>query len=152
LLPVPRSGLGGKAETVMNENEAVQAPGGTEHYRSKRKVIVLNVTSVLLGLFFASAGLLKLLDVPRLADAYSKMGAPRWVFFGSGIIELLAGAALAVPRFRATAVWTLLAMIFLVGWKPWAVHELFFLVPQVVTITLLVLLALSQRWLEGPGY
>jgi hypothetical protein len=36
-------------------------------------------------------------------------------------------------------------MIFLICWKPWTVHEMFFLVPQIVAISLLIVLV----WLLG---
>jgi uncharacterized membrane protein YeiH len=67
------------------------------------------------------------------------------VFFGSGVIEVLAGVAMLVPRTRLYAAWSLLGMIFLICWKPWSVHEMFFLVPQIVAITLLIVLV----WLMG---
>jgi hypothetical protein len=50
-----------------------------------------------------------------------------------------------LPRTRLYAAWSLLGMIFLLCWKPWSVHERFFLVSQTVAITLLIVLV----WLLG---
>ncbi len=61
------------------------------------------------------------------------------------MIEILAGVAMLVPRTRLYAAWSLLGMIFLICWKPWSVHEMFFLVSQTVAITLLIVLV----WLLG---
>jgi uncharacterized membrane protein YphA (DoxX/SURF4 family) len=103
------------------------------------------VIGIVLGLFLGSAGVLKLFDFSRFAEYYAQAGQPRWVFFGSGVVELLAGAAMLVPRTRLYAAWALLGMIFLICWKPWSVHEMFFPVAQSAAITLLVVLV----WLLG---
>jgi uncharacterized membrane protein YphA (DoxX/SURF4 family) len=88
---------------------------------------------------------LKLFDFAKFAKYYADAGQPRWVFFGSGVIEILAGAAMLVPRTRLYAAWSLLGMIFLICWKPWTVHEMFFLVSQTAAISLLIVLV----WLLG---
>ena len=62
-----------------------------------------------------------------------------------GVVEVLAGAAMLMPRTRLYAAWSLLGMIFLICWKPWSVHEMLFLVSQLASITLLVALV----WLLG---
>jgi hypothetical protein len=98
-------------------------------------------------LFLGVAGVLKLFDFGKFASYYADAGQPRWVFLGSGAIEILAGAAMFVPRTRLYAAWSLLGMIFLLCWKPWSVHEMFFLVSQSAPITLLVALV----WLLGSG-
>ena len=109
------------------------------------KALVTHVIGIGVGLFLGTAGVLKLLDFAKFAGYYADSGQPRWVFFGSGVIEILAGAAMLVPRTRLYAAWSLLGMIFLICWKPWSVHEMFFLRPQIVAITLLVALV----WLMG---
>jgi uncharacterized membrane protein YphA (DoxX/SURF4 family) len=120
------------------------------HARSERtwatvRGRAVQVIGVLLGLFLGSAGVLKLLDFQKFANYYADAGQPRWVFFGSGVIEVLAGAMLLAPRSRQYAAWALLGMIFLICWKPWTVHELFFLVAQSAAIALLVLLVWLGR-------
>jgi hypothetical protein len=118
------------------------ATGGA---RRNTKALVEQVIGIGVGLFLGGAGVLKLLDFSRFANYYADGGQPRWVFFGSGVIEIVAGLAMLVPRTRLYAAWSLLGMIFLICWKPWSVHNMFFLIPQVVAITMLVVLV----WLMG---
>jgi uncharacterized membrane protein len=109
------------------------------------RTLAIQVIGIGVGLFLGAAGILKLFDFAKFAKYYADGGQPRWVFFGSGVIEILAGAAMLLPRTRLYAAWSLLGMIFLICWKPWTVHEMFFLVPQIVAISLLILLV----WLLG---
>jgi uncharacterized membrane protein len=123
--------------------EGTSAPGT----RRDARALVTHVIGVGVGLFLGVAGVLKLFDFGKFASYYADAGQPRWVFLGSGAIEILAGAAMLVPRTRLYAAWSLLGMIFLLCWKPWSVHEMFFLVSQSAPITLLVALV----WLLGSG-
>jgi uncharacterized membrane protein YphA (DoxX/SURF4 family) len=109
------------------------------------RTLAIQVIGIGVGLFLGTAGILKLFDFAKFAKYYADGGQPRWVFFGSGVIEILAGAAMLLPRTRLYAAWSLLGMIFLICWKPWTVHEMFFLVPQIVAISLLIVLV----WLLG---
>jgi uncharacterized membrane protein YphA (DoxX/SURF4 family) len=109
------------------------------------RALATQVIGIGVGLFLGAAGVLKLFDFAKFANYYADAGAPRWVFFGSGVVEVLAGAAMLLPRTRLYAAWSLLGMIFLLCWKPWSVHERFFLVSQTVAITLLIVLV----WLLG---
>jgi uncharacterized membrane protein YphA (DoxX/SURF4 family) len=109
------------------------------------RTLAIQVIGIGVGLFLGAAGILKLFDFAKFAQYYADAGQPRWVFFGSGVIEILAGAAMLLPRTRLYAAWSLLGMIFLICWKPWTVHEMFFLVPQTAAISLLIVLV----WLLG---
>jgi len=109
------------------------------------RTVATQVIGIGVGLFLGAAGVLKLFDFAKFADYYADAGQPRWVFLGSGVIEVLAGIAMLVPRTRLYAAWSLLGMIFLIAWKPWSVHEMFFLIPQTVSIGLLIVLV----WLLG---
>jgi uncharacterized membrane protein YphA (DoxX/SURF4 family) len=109
------------------------------------KAVAARVIGISVGLFLGAAGVLKLMDFGKFASYYADGSQPRWVFFGSGVVEIVAGAAMLVPRTRLYAAWALLGMIFLICWKPWTVHEMFFLVSQSAAITLLVVLV----WLLG---
>jgi uncharacterized membrane protein len=109
------------------------------------RTLAIQMIGIGVGLFLGAAGILKLFDFAKFAKYYADGGQPRWVFFGSGVIEILAGAAMLLPRTRLYAAWSLLGMIFLICWKPWTVHEMFFLVPQIVAISLLIVLV----WLLG---
>ena len=122
---------------------------GTSAAGTKRdaRALVTHVIGIGVGLFLGTAGVLKLFDFAKFANYYADAGQPRWVFFVSAVIEILAGAAMLVPRTRLYAAWSLLGMIFLICWKPWSVHEMFFLVSQSAAITLLVALV----WLLGSG-
>ncbi len=113
--------------------------------RGDATALAAQVIGVVVGLFLGSAGILKLFDFAKFANYYADAGQPRWVFFGSGIVEVLAGAAMLVPRTRLYAAWSLLGMIFLICWKPWTVHDRLFLISQSVAITLLIVLV----WLLG---
>jgi uncharacterized membrane protein YphA (DoxX/SURF4 family) len=109
------------------------------------RTVATQVIGIGVGLFLGAAGVLKLFDFAKFANYYADAGQPRWVFLGSGVIEVLAGIAMLVPRTRLYAAWSLLGMIFLIAWKPWSVHEMFFLIPQTVSIALLIALV----WLLG---
>ena len=115
--------------------------------RTKRDVALIasQIIGISVGLFLCAAGVLKLFDFAKFASYYADAGQPRWVFLGSGAVEILAGAAMLLPRTRLYAAWALLGMIFLICWKPWTVHETFFLMAQSVAISLLVILV----WLLG---
>ena len=131
----------------MSNREAIAV--GTRAAGTKRdaRALATQVIGIGVGLFLGAAGVLKLFDFSKFANYYADAGQPRWVFFGSGVVEILAGAAMLVPRTRLYAAWSLLGMIFLICWKPWSVHEMFFLVSQSAAITLLVALV----WLLGSG-
>ncbi len=131
----------------MSNREAFAAGTSAAGPRRDARALVTHVIGIAVGLFLGAAGVLKLFDFGKFASYYADAGQPRWVFFGSGVIEILAGAAMLVPRTRLYAAWSLLGMIFLICWKPWSVHEMFFLVSQSAAITLLVALV----WLLGSG-
>ncbi len=126
------------------ESEKSIVAGGVQTRRSAA-TIASHIIGISVGLFLGAAGVLKLFDFAKFANYYADAGQPRWVFLGSGVVEILAGAAMLVPRTRLYAAWALLGMIFLICWKPWTVHETFFLVAQSVAISLLVILV----WLLG---
>ena len=131
----------------MSNREAFAVGTSTADTRRDARALVTHVIGIAVGLFLGTAGVLKLFDFGKFASYYADAGQPRWVFFGSALIEILAGAAMLVPRTRLYAAWSLLGMIFLICWKPWSVHEMFFLVSQSAAITLLVALV----WLLGSG-
>jgi uncharacterized membrane protein len=129
----------------MSNREAISVHKSAARTKRDARALITHVIGIGVGVFLGGAGILKLLDIAKFANYYADAGQPRWVFFGSGVIEILAGVAMLVPRTRLYAAWSLLGMIFLICWKPWSVHEMFFLVPQTVAITLLIVLV----WLLG---
>jgi uncharacterized membrane protein len=137
----------------MSNREAIAVHTGVAGPRRDVKALVAQMIGIGVGLFLGGIGILKLLDFAKFANYYADSGQPRWVFFGSGVIEILAGVGMLVPRTRLYAAWSLLGMIFLICWKPWSVHEMFFLIPQIVAITLLIVLVWlmsSRRGTAGP--
>lgn len=55
---------------------------------------------LVLGLFFAGAGVMRLLPVPFDVDLFTSWGLPMWLRTGAGVAELLAGTLMALPRTR----------------------------------------------------
>ena len=129
----------------MSNREATAVRKSVSAAKWDGRAVAIQMIGIGVGLFLGAAGVLKLFDFAKFANYYAEAGQPRWVFFGSGVIEVLAGTAMLVPRTRLYAAWSLLGMIFLVAWKPWAVHEMFFLVPQSATIMLLIVLVWLLR-------
>jgi uncharacterized membrane protein len=99
------------------------------------------------ALLLGSAGVLKLYGYPPLVNSYIESGQPYWALYGSGIVECLCSVGLLIPRTRLYAAWGLLAMIFLVAWRPWSVHQKSFLLPQCFAITMLIVLVWPLRQL-----
>lgn len=104
------------------------------------KAITAMLIAICVALLLGSAGVLKVAGNPRLAAAYARGGQPHWVLIGSGLIEVACSIGLLLPRTRVYAAWGLLAMIFLVAWKPWSVHDMSFLIPQCFAISMLIVL------------
>lgn len=98
------------------------------------------VVGVLASALFTSAGCLKLMNFQPFVVYYAKWGQPHWVLLSSGVVEVLAGIALLVPRLRVHAAWTLLSAIFLVCWHPWTISDPSFVVAQSASIIMLLLL------------
>jgi hypothetical protein len=99
-----------------------------------------HVIAVCLALLLGSAGILKLCGYPPFVNSYIQSGQPYWVLYGSGLIECLCSIGLLIPPTRLYSAWGLLAMIFLVAWRPWSVHQMSFLLPQCFAIAMLIVL------------
>jgi hypothetical protein len=99
-----------------------------------------NVIAICLALLLGSAGMLKLCGYTPFVNSYIQAGQPYWVLYGSGFVECLCSIGLLIPSMRLYAAWGLLAMIFLVAWRPWSVHQIFFLLPQCFAIAMLIVL------------
>jgi uncharacterized membrane protein YphA (DoxX/SURF4 family) len=104
-----------------------------------------HVTAVCLALLLGSAGVLKLYGYPPLVNSYIQAGQPYWVLYGSGLVECFCSLGLLIPRMRLYAAWGLLAMIFLVAWRPWSVHQKSLLLPQCFAIAMLIVLVWPLR-------
>lgn len=59
------------------------------------------VIAIVLGVFFAGLGLMRLLPMTTDQALFQNWGVPWWLRTGAAIAELLAGAMLFVPRLRA---------------------------------------------------
>src|ERR1700678_1861524 len=108
----------------MSNREAIAV--GTRAAGTKRdaRAVAIQVIGIGVGLFLGAAGVLKLFDFAKFANYYAEAGQPRWVFFGSGVIEVLAGTAMLVPRTRLYAAWSLPGVVFLIAGEPLSVHEM----------------------------
>jgi uncharacterized membrane protein YphA (DoxX/SURF4 family) len=106
-----------------------------------------HVIAVCVALLLGSAGVLKLYGYPPFVNSYIQAGQPYWVLYGSGLVECLCSVGLLIPRMRLYAAWGFLAMIFLVAWRPWSVHQKSFLLPQCLAITMLIVLVWPLRQL-----
>ena len=96
--------------------------------------------AICLALLLGSAGVLKLCGYTPLVNSYIQAGQPYWVLYGSGLVECLCSIGLLITPTRLYAAWGLLAMIFLVAWRPWSVHQRSFLLPQCFAIAMLIVL------------
>jgi hypothetical protein len=96
--------------------------------------------AICLALLLGSAGVLKLCGYTPLVNSYIQAGQPYWVLYGSGLVECLCSIGLLITPTRLYAAWGLLAMIFLVAWRPWSVHQMSFLLPQCFAIAMLIVL------------
>jgi uncharacterized membrane protein len=115
------------------------------------KAIIVQVIAILVALLLGAAGVLKVSGYSKFVDSYARSGQPHWALFGSGIIEIICSVGLLVPRTRVYAAWGLLAMIFLVAWKPWSVHDASFLLPQCFAISMLIVLVWPLRAKRRSG-
>lgn len=104
-----------------------------------------HVIALCVALLLGSAGVLKLSGYPPFVNSYVQAAQPYWVLYGSGLVECLCSLGLLIPRTRLYAAWGLLAMIFLVAWKPWSVQQKSFLLPQCLAITMLIILVWPLR-------
>ncbi len=110
------------------------------------KTIAFNVLAIILGLFFAFAGARKLFtDWPEAKRSYLQYH-PLWVYYASGVVELIFGLGMAFPKTRFVSCIFILVMIVLVAAHPWEGGQAKFLIPAVVSTALLVMVA----WLSRP--
>ncbi len=65
---------------------------------SKAKTIVVWVLSVLVGLMFVMTGSQKVMNPAQTGQMFVHWGYPAWFGTVTGIIELVSGALLLVPR------------------------------------------------------
>jgi uncharacterized membrane protein len=94
-----------------------------------------HVIALCVALLLGSAGVFKLTGYPPFVNSYIQAGQPYWVLYGSGLVECFCSLGLLIPRTRLCAAWRLLAMIFIVAWRPWSVQQKSFLPPQCFAIT-----------------
>jgi hypothetical protein len=60
----------------------------------------VEVAGLVLGLFFAGAGVMRLLPVPFDIELFASWGLPLWLRTGVGVAELTAGTLAALHRTR----------------------------------------------------
>jgi len=111
--------------------------------------VAVHILAVALGLMFLTAGVRKLFtDWVWGRTRYQKYH-PLWVYYASGVIELVCGLGLFVPGLRFFSAIIILVMIGLVSAHPWRGDDYKqIIVPAVVSTSLLILLA----WLTRPHF
>jgi len=108
-------------QKILDEIVAVVAhtPKPTSNYSSpsmtKLRQTVLWIFSILLGLIFVAVGLSKLegSSATRWAERFLHWGYPAGSQYVVGTIEVIAGIAMVIPRWRKTAAW--IAIIIMAG-------------------------------------
>jgi hypothetical protein len=63
--------------------------------------MLLRVTALLLGVFFAGLGAIRLLPVEFDQEMFADWGVPMWLRTGAAITQVISGVLLLVPRTRA---------------------------------------------------
>ncbi|TWP53721.1 hypothetical protein FKR81_02900 [Lentzea tibetensis] len=63
--------------------------------------MLVRITALVLGVFFAGLGAIRLLPVEFDQEMFAGWGVPMWLRTGAAITQLLSGVLLLVPRTRA---------------------------------------------------
>ena len=80
--------------------------------RQRVRKIVGWILAILLGLEFLVAGCMKFIDNPVMVDMFNKVGLGQWFRYFTGVLEIIGGAGILIPRFSRRAA-LLLAVIML---------------------------------------
>lgn len=99
-----------------------------------RKIAIWTVF-ILLGLFYILMGIMKI-AVPVWAIRFTDWGYPAFLAYVVGVVELLAGIALLVPRWRGYA-GAALAVVMLGAWGTHIIHAEF---PNIIVTGVLTLI------------
>jgi uncharacterized membrane protein YphA (DoxX/SURF4 family) len=70
------------------------------------------ILAILLGLEFLAAGALKLINNPVMVDMFNVVGLGQWFRYFTGVLEIIGGVGILIPRFSRRAA-LLLAVIML---------------------------------------
>jgi uncharacterized membrane protein YphA (DoxX/SURF4 family) len=63
--------------------------------------MVVRVTALVLGVFFAGLGAIRLLPVEFDQEMFADWGVPMWLRTGAAITQVISGVLLLIPRTRA---------------------------------------------------
>ncbi|MBW8815301.1 MAG: DoxX family protein [Caulobacterales bacterium] len=108
---------------------------------------ILLICGIVLGAFFAYTGCRKLFtDWVWAKESYLRYH-PLWVYYASGVIELIAGIGLMIPVARFTSALVLTAMILAVAANSWRGDLKHLLGPAVIFPAILLVLA----WFSRPA-
>jgi uncharacterized membrane protein YphA (DoxX/SURF4 family) len=66
----------------------------------KWKTVAFWVLSVVLGIAFIGSGVPKILGVQQFVDNFARWGFPRWFLTFTGVVEVVAGVLMLVPKTR----------------------------------------------------
>jgi uncharacterized membrane protein YphA (DoxX/SURF4 family) len=63
--------------------------------------MVVRITALVLGVFFAGLGAIRLLPVEFDQEMFADWGVPMWLRTGAAITQVISGVLLLIPRTRA---------------------------------------------------
>lgn len=113
--------------------------------RNRLRFYTVNALGVVLGILFIQTGAHKLIGWEWAKQSYLRYH-PLWVYYGSGIVEILGGAALLFPKSRFIGALSILLMSLAVAAHPWRADYREIIVPAVTLSLALFLVA----WLSRP--
>src|SRR5580693_6027825 len=109
--------------------------------------ILKGVLAIGLGLVFGAAGFRKLFTTWEWGRQQYLKYYPPWVYYASGVIELVGGVGLFLPRLRFGSAIGIIVMIAIVSAHPWRGADARRVALPALFFSLLSYLA----WLTRPG-
>ena len=113
----------------------------------KAKNIALRILTALLGAMFVMAGGMKVLNPSGAAKMFEGYGYPGWFGVVTGVIELVSGGLLFVPRFTAYAAAALVVVMAGATATHLKAGETNQLTPPIALLVISVVVAV-MRWRE----
>ncbi|MGH9833431.1 MAG: DoxX family protein [Blastocatellia bacterium] len=116
----------------------------------KAKNIALRILTALLGAMFVMAGGMKILNPSGTAQMFAGYGYPGWFGVVTGVIELVSGVLLFVPRFTTYAAAALVVVMAGATATHLKAGETNQLAPPIVLLVISVVIVV-MRWREAKS-
>jgi len=116
----------------------------------KAKNIALRILTALLGALFVMVGGMKILNPSGAAQMFTDYGYPGWFGVVTGIIELVSGVLLFVPRFTTYAAAALVVVMAGAAATHLRAGETNQLAPPIVLLVISAVVAV-MRWREAKS-